>query len=511
LQSKTPSTKPAADGTHERFARKTISSIGWTLGFQILTQGSQFLAAVILARLLPPEDFGLIAMVAVFGGFANLFSDVGFGPALIQRQDVEERHYSSVFYFNVLIGFILMASFAMLSSAVARFYSEPRLVSLMIIIGSCFSVTSFGLVQRAILTREMNFRTLGFIDFAAVALSGILAIALALSGLGVWSLAYQSLSQAVLQVIGLWWASGWRPRMLFQRAAIRELFKFSSNLTAFTAINYWYRNGDNLLVGKFFGSTALGVYSRAYNLMLMPLTQITYVVSKVMFPALSKLQDDKPRVKSIFLRSTAMMALVTFPLMSGLFVVADNFILAFYGPHWAGVVPILRVFCILGMFQSIATGGWIFQSQGRTDWMFWWGTVNAVLSIAAMFVGVWLGSPMAVAACLVVIGILLTPPGFIIPGKLIGMSLQDVIRNTWGVLACSAIMAGAVWGLGVLLPSDWSHWAFLGLQVVFGVVVYALLIHCARLAPYLELRSIAKRHVLSRRASAEPLPAQPAP
>jgi O-antigen/teichoic acid export membrane protein len=465
------------------------------VGFQALTQGSQFLVAVFLARLLTPKEFGLLAMVTVFSGFANLFNDLGFGPALVQRQRVEERHYTSVFWLNVAIGCTLMAVFAATSPLVARFYAEPRLIPIMSVIGTCFAITALGLVQRVILTREMDFRALGLIDFAALTVSGILAITLAIRGFGVWSLVWQGVSISILQVIGLWWVSSWRPKVLFDPTVIRELFKFSSNLTAFTAINYWYRNGDNLLVGKFFGSAPLGMYSRAYNLMLMPLNQITFVVSKVMFPALSRIQEDKARVRSIYLRSIAMIALVTFPLMSGLFVVANHFVLAIYGPPWAGVIPILRVFCILGMFQSISTGGWIFQSQGRTDWMFWWGTISAFLSIGAMLVGVWLGSPMAVAVCLVVIGILLTPPSFILSGKLIGMSLGDVVRSAWGVLACAAAMACTVWALGVSLPSSWSHWAFLSLEVPFGMAVYGLLIHCTQLAPYRELRTIAIQQI----------------
>jgi len=465
------------------------------LGFQVLAQISQFLVAVFLARLLTPKEFGLLAMVTVFSSFANLFSDLGFGPALVQCKCVTERHYSSIFWLNAAVGCALTAGFAALSPLIARFYLEPRLVPIMSVLGFCFSITALGLVHRVILTRDMDFRTVGWIDFASLSISGILAITLAKYGLGIWSLVIQMLSQSLLQVIGLWWASSWRPRLLFDSSVIRELFKFSSNLTAFTAINYWYRNGDNLLVGKFFGSAALGIYARAYGLMLMPLNQITYVVSRVMFPALSRIQDDKERIRNIYLRSIAMIALVTFPLMSGLFVVADQFVLAIYGPAWSGVAPILRIFCILGMFQSISTGGWIFQSQGRTDWMFWWGSASALLSIAAMLVGVWIGSPLAVAACLVVTGILLMPAGFIIPGKLIGMRLRDVVRSVWAVLACASLMACAVWVLGAGLPSSWPPWALLSLQVTFGVLAYGLLIHCTKLAAYGDLRRIAKQQI----------------
>lgn len=481
-------------------ARNTISGLGWSLNAQLLRQVSQLLTTVFLVRLLLPQDFGLVAMVVVFSGFASLFGDM-FGPALVQRQEIEERHYCSVFWLNVAFGVALAGILAGASPLIAKFYREPRLIPVVLLIGLCFPISSLGLVQKAILTRQMNFRALGLIDFSSVTVSGIIAIILAWRGFGVWSLVCQILCMTIFEVVGLWWFCSWRPRIFFNRAAIRELFRFSSHLTGFTAINYWYRSGDNLLVGKFFGSATLGIYSRAYNLMLLPLTQITYVVSKVMFPALSRLQDDKARVRSIYLRSIAIIALVTFPLMLGLLVVADHFVLAVYGNVWANVIPILRIFCILGMVQSVSsTAGWIYQSQGRTDWMFWWGIICTVLYIGAMILGVHLGSAMAVAACLAAMGILLTPFDFSISGSLIGMTLRDVARSTGSVLACATAMACAVWALGAFLPSGWSHWVYLGVEIPFGAVMYALLVHVSHLAPYQELRAIIIRQLHERSA-----------
>jgi PST family polysaccharide transporter len=484
-------TEEASRGHHEDLPGKTIWGLAWSLGTQLLRQGSQFLITVFLSRLLTPRQFGLVAMVVVFSGFASLFNDLGFGPALVQRKAVEDRHYCSVFWLNVLFGITVAGVLAGTSPLIARLYREPQLIPIVILVGLCFPINSLGLVQRASLTRKMDFRGLGLIDLGSVTVSGIVAIALACWGLGVWSLVCQMLCLAISGVVGLWWVSGWRPRWFFDRAAIRELLGFSSNLTGFTAINYWYRNGDNLLVGRFFGSAALGIYARAYNLMLMPLTQITDVVSRVMFPALSRLQDEKVRVKSIYLRAIAMIALVTFPLMLGLFVVADHFILAVYGTAWAGVIPILRIFCVLGMAQSVSsTVGWIYQSQGRTDWMFWWGTLCALLSIGAMVLGVRLGSTMAVAACLTAMGLLLTSPSFSIPGKLIGMTLRDVAQSTWSVLACATAMALSVWLLGLLLPHSWSDWTHLGVEVSFGAAIYLVLVRLCQLAPYREFRGV---------------------
>lgn len=491
-----PQTFEGIRSDRDSLAGKTISGLGWSLGTQALKQGFQFVITVFLARLLTPREFGLVAMVIVFSGFASLFNDLGFGAALVQRREVEERHYCSVFWMNVMFGVVLGGLLAASSPLIARFYHEPRLIPVTVLISLCFPIGSVAIVQRSRLTRQMDFRSLGLIDIVNVTISGFIAIMMGWLGFGVWSLVCQILCLAIFEVIGLWLASDWRPSMSFDRASIGELLEFSSNLTGFTVINYWYRNGDNLLVGKFFGGAALGIYSRAYNLMLLPLSQITYVVSKVMFPALSRLQDDKDRIKNIYLRSIAMIALVTFPMMMGLLVIADHFILAIYGPKWSGVIPILRVFCILGMVQSVySTIGWIYQSQGRTDWMFRWGIFSACLSIMAMGLGVWLGSPLAIAACLTVVGIVLLPPGFDIPGKLIRVTKRDVAQSVSGVSICAAAMAFSVWILEVVLPSGWSQWAYLGLETSFGAVVYFLLIHFSRLTPYLEFREIMARQI----------------
>ncbi len=479
-----------------KFVQRTISGLKWTLAAQVMSQGARFLISVLLARLLAPVDFGLLAMTAVFTGFADLFSDFGFSSALIQRKEIEDRHYSSVFWLNLGLGILLAGLAVAAAPLVSRFYHEPRLASIMMVISISFPLASLSLVQRAALTRAMEFRSLGLIDTGTAIVSGGIAIVLAMRGFGVWSLVWQLLLSSVLTVLATWWVTGWRPQWSFDRAALADLFGFSANLTGFSLINYWFRNGDNMVVGKYFGSAALGIYARAYNLMLLPLTQITYVVSKVMFPALSRMQDDKARVRSVYLRSIALIALITFPLMLGLLVVADHFVLAIYGNAWAGVIPILRMFCVLGLVQSISsTAGSIYQSQGRTDWMFWWGTIYALLYIGGIILGVWLGSSMAVAACLTVVGILLTPVGFIVSGKLIGMSFLHVAKSAWGVLACATAMACSIWFLGALLPPSWSHWAYLSVVVPFGVGVYAVLIHLFQLAPYRELRTLLTRQV----------------
>ena len=471
--------------------KQTLSSIEWSAGAQIAKQVLQFIISVILIRLLTPKDFGLIGMIMVFIGFAGLFSELGFGAALIQKKEIEERHLSSIFWLNIATGLILTGIMLAIAPVIATFYNEPRLKLLTMVLSATFFIGSLSIVQKAILTRSMNFRVLTIVETSAMSIAGIFAIILAFLGFGVWSLVWQSIVSAIIGVIILWVLSDWKPCLQFNKNAAKELLGFSGNLLAFNVFNYWARNVDDLLIGKVIGSSGLGIYNRAYHLMLIPLSQISSVVGKVMFPMLSKIQDDKVRVKHLYLSTISIIALITFPMMMGLLVVADSFVLALFGQKWIEVIPVLQIFCLLGLAQSIGTTvGWIYQSQGRTDWMFWWGIAAGTVSIISFIIGISIGSIMAVAYCYAIANILLFYHNLTIPGKLINMTFSDVVRSVSGVFGCAVFMAGGVYLLGMLLPSEWPHWANLLSQVPFGIIIYIVLIHFFKLKSYVEAKEL---------------------
>jgi PST family polysaccharide transporter len=480
--------------------QETIAGIGWTAIAQIAKLTVQFAISIILARLLLPQDFGLVAMIAVFTGFAALFGELGFGAALIQRELVEERHFSSVFWLNLFAGLILTGLIMAVAPAVALFYGEPRLTPLTMLVALNFSIGPLNMVQSAILRRRMEFRSLALAEIAIAIVAGVVGILLATLGFGVWSLVWQMLTASSMTVVVLWWITGWRPLLLFDRQAVVDLLRFSANLVGFRTVNYWVRNGDDMLIGKFIGSGGLGIYARAYSIMVLPLNQITNILTRVMFPALSRVQNDKPLVKRTYLRALAMIALLSFPMMMGLLVVSEHFVLALYGPNWAEVIPILHIFSLLGMVQSIGTTvGWIYESQGRTDWMFRWGLGAGALLIASIVVGILIGNVRAVALSYALTsGVILLYPSFAIPGKLIGMTFGDLVQTVAGIFGCAAAMALLVWGIGYLLPADWTHIAYLAVQVPSGMAVYGALIHFFRLQAYREVREIIREQLHSR-------------
>jgi PST family polysaccharide transporter len=477
-----------------------VRGLAWTGAGRAGQQLLQFGITVALARLLVPADFGLVGLILVFTGFASVFVDVGLSGAVIQRADLSERHVSTAFWLNVGAGLALSGVVAALSPLIAAFYGDPSLVELTLVMSLNFAVAGIGLVPRALIQRSMSFRRLAGIETAATAVAGTAAIVAALGGAGVWSLVVLTLTTSVITTVSLWLCSSWRPRLVVDRAALRELWGFSAGVLGFQTVNYWSRNFDNLLVGKVLGAAPLGIYSRAYSVMLMPISQVNLVTTRVMFPALSRLQADPGRAKRAYLRAVGLIALVTFPLVVGLFVEARSFVLALYGPKWSEMISILQILCIAGLFQSIGTTtGWIYQSQGRTDWLFRWGLAAGLLTIASFAIGIVWGL-VGIAVAYTARTLILVYFNYTIPGKLIGLTFRDVARQVRGVLAAALTMGLIVWLAQRQLPGGWSPGARLLVGTSVGVASYVALVRLMAPPPYGDLVDLVRRRGTSANA-----------
>jgi O-antigen/teichoic acid export membrane protein len=465
--------------------RQAISGVGWSGAATVSRTGLQLLVFIILARILSPSEFGLMGMLIVFVNFAALFSELGFASALVQRKEIEERHRSSIFWLNIMIGIGLTVIIVSSAPLIAGFYREPALVSIAMVVAINFTTGSFKVVQTALLQRDMRFKRLALINITSVTISGVISIAMAIQGFGVWSLVAQLLVQTGVEALIMFFLSDWRPRILFDVWAIRELLAFSANLTGFRVFNYWVRNADNLLVGRFVGTYELGLYSQAYNLLLLP-RQLTTVFSTVMFPLFSRIQDDQQRIKKILLRTHRVIAFITVPLMSGLMMVATPFVMTVFGEKWSGMIPLLQAFCLVAVKQPVSTMSWVFQSQGRTDLQFRWAVFSGVVTITFFVVGVRWGVT-GVAVAYVLRSYLLWYHAVSIPGKLIGLKFGEYIRNLSGVLVIALVMVLSVWAVGLLMPLNWPSPVVLGTQVTVGVLVYTSLVAGLKITAYGEL------------------------
>ncbi len=489
------------------FRRRTISGMKWSIVSQGVRQVLGLITTVWLARLLSPRDFGLVGMVTVIANFAALFGELGFSAALVQKKDVTQEHLSSVFWLNLGCGLVLTALFAAAAPLVASFNREPILVPLTVFIAADFLVSSLNIVQNTLLTRALSFRTLSVVEISAIAASGGLAIVMALAGFGVWSLAAQMVSLSAVTAAMLWKLAHWRPDLRFSWPAIRDLLGYSLNYFGSRALIYWTRNADYLLIGRFLGANPLGVYTRAYVVMMVPLLNVSRVLGRVMFPSLALIQDDKARVKRTYLKVTRVIALITFPMMLGLFVCVEPFVLVVFGRSWREMIPLLRVFALTGMLESVSTlNSNIFQSQGRTDQQFRLDLVLRTVLVAGIAIGLRWGI-LGVAIGYSVASALNTYPSVYFAGRLVGLSFAELAANLASILGCSLAMAGIAWAAGRFVFAGWPHWATLAGQVLCGAAAYALLVHFFQVPAYLEARQVVLdqlRSMLAPRRRASP-------
>ena len=384
-----PNPAEAAISPVSELKSATIRGLVWMGGAQVVRQLLQLVIAVVLGRMLYPGDFGLIGMVSAFMGFATLLTDLGLGAALIQRPNIREAHLSTAFWINLAAGAVLSTVALAMGPLLADFFGEPRLSRLTAVLGLTLFIGSASVVPRALASRSMSFRRLSMVDLGSVAVGGVAAIAAAVADAGYWSLAVQALVTTGCSTVAISVWMGWRPRLALESHAARELWKFGAGQTGFTAINYWARNADDILIGRFVGPAELGLYPRAYQLMRLPLMQVSQVVGRVMFPAMARMQSDHRRVRRVYLDAVSAIALVAFPLMTGLAAASPELVPGVLGSRWSGAVVLLQILAVAGVPQSVGlTVGWIYQSQGRTDVMLRWGVGATALALLAFAIGV---------------------------------------------------------------------------------------------------------------------------
>lgn len=467
----------------------------WSGSAQLGTQLLSLLGTLVLARLLSPEAFGLLGMVTVFTGLIAVFQNLGLGPAIVQDRAVDEGQLSGLFWVNVLFSLLLMAIGVATAPLVARFYDQPEVLMIMVVLVVMFPVSAVSLVPDAVLTRDMDFRRLGLIDVGSQMLGLVAGVGLASLGFGVWALVWQQVTAATSRTLLKVLITPWRPAFVLPLRSIRSQLVFGIRVLGGSLLSYGTRNVDDLLIGRVLNASALGTYQMAYRLMLWPLQHVSQVVGSVMFPALAFIQDDTERVKRGFLRGVSMIALVTFPVMIGAWLVAPMAVPLLLGPQWAGVVPVFEILCPLGLVQSVATStGWIFLSQGRADLRLKLQAFMSPLLILSFIVGLRWGI-VGVAACYAAMSALLIPVQIRVAGGLIGMGMDDVVRALAGVLGYSLAAGGAAALVGWLVPAAFGVWLRLMAQVTCGVVVYVWLIHRSKLPAYVQLRELLAERV----------------
>lgn len=352
----------------ESLKSQTIKSSFWSMVERLSVQSVSFIVMLLMANVLTPADYGLVGMIVVFIDVAQSLVDSGFSQALIRKQDRDTVDMSTVFYFNIAFGLLFYLLLYFTSPLIADFYNQPELVMLTRIVSLCVIFNSFVLVQKALLTSDLDFKTQARVSLIASMASGMLGIILAYSGVGVWAIVGYQLSNVLVSAILLWICSKWRPIYVFSKASFKELFGFGSKLAIAGLINTLYSNLYLIVIGRLFRATELGYYTRANQFGSFLSVNFTTVLQRVAFPVLCKVREDKEVLKNGYRSFIALAAFLVFPLMTGTAVVARPLILLVLNDEWLPVVPLLQILCFSFMLYPVqAINLNLLQVEGRSD------------------------------------------------------------------------------------------------------------------------------------------------
>lgn len=431
-------------GNAPSFMGKTVLRGAAVTGFaQVVKMGVQFLSVISLARLLSPEDFGLVASVSPVIAFIVLFQDIGLQQAVIQRPTITPDQLNRIFWVTALLGAGCVGITCALSPAVAWFYGDPRLTWLTVAICLPILISSMASLPFSLLNRTMRFGALAVLDILAAVLGFLATLTGALCGLGYWSLALSQPVTACVLLFGSMLASGWRPgrpRFWIER----EIFSFGANLTGFNILNFFARNLDNILIGRYVGSVPLGYYDRAFKLLLFPLQNVSWPLGRVVMPVFSRMQDDKPRLRETYLRTVGLLTLATVPGIAALTIVPVDVVRLLFGEKWLPVAPIFAWLGVAALVQPLHTSvNWLFVSQGKTQAIFRWGMYVAFTTILSFVVGLQWGAVGVAAAYTISEYAVRMPVLYWVMGRLGPVTAWDYVHVQVPLL----LAAGMTWGL----------------------------------------------------------------
>jgi len=443
---------------------------------QVAQRATTLVVTAILARKLLPADFGLIALTLLSVNFISYFQDMGLSSALVQRAELEKQHLDTAFWVNVAGGLMLGVIGLALSPVLAVFFREPRLTRLLMVMMITLPINGLGWASYALLQRRLAFKQIAIIEWVNVSVSGVAAIALAISGIGVWALVAQNIVGSLIIAGGRLAAADWFPGLSFSRKRFRELFSFSSGALGYFLVNHVMRNVDKMIIGGVLGATALGFYSIAYNLILMPGMTICGLVGRVMFPALSSVQTDLSRFRRAYLRMARTVAFATFPMIVGLGATARIFVPTIYGDRWLPSIPILQILIVIGFFEAIAIWGAAAWALGNTRMSVICAVISLVMMTASFAVGVNWGLTGVAWAYVIASPIIFLVP-HIWTNRLMDLRLGSLLEAIAPPLCAASVMGLSVWWLindGVRLFT--ASWANLIAYVALGAAIYALVL-----------------------------------
>jgi O-antigen/teichoic acid export membrane protein len=467
---------------------KTMRALSWGMLESLGVHVVRFCIGVLLARLLFPEQFGLIGMLWIFIAVAQSFTDSGYGLALIQKKEVTPVDTSTIFYFNIAVGLAATGVVCSVAPWIAAFYNQPILTPLTRAMSLVIFINSFSIIHSNMLHKHMDFKMLTKVSMGENLLAGVIGVAMAVAGFGVWSLVAQQVSAAFFRTLFLWLLYAWRPLRTFSMESLKQLFGFGSRMLASGLIDQIFSNIYFVVIGKLFSAADLGYYTRAKSIQELPANTVSGLFARVTFPLFSRLQDDPVGLKRGMRKSLSLLMMVNLPMMFGLAVIAEPLIHVMLTEKWAECIPYLELLCFYGLLHPVNLLNLnLLLSLGRSELYLRLEIIKKVLIVICVAT-TWPWGIPAMIYGLILFSVVSCYLSSYYTGELIGYPLQEQLRDILPYFIISGLMGIVIYALD-FLPFP-NHWSMLLVNVVTGVSVYTGLCLLFRLEAFMELWTV---------------------
>ena len=466
---------------------KTIKGVGWSAADAFLGQGITFIVGLVLARLLSPEEYGLIGICLIFTTVLNGLVDSGFSSAIIRKSDVTNDDYNTMFITNLVISVILYIVLFIAAPWISLFFEREALIPLIRVMGCILMINALSITQNTNLTKKIDFKTKTKASLISALLSGIVGITMAYIGFGVWALVAQVLSKQIFNTICLWYFNRWWPNFTFSRSSFKYMWGFGSKLMLSGLLDNIWKQLYQVVVGKFYSPATLGQYTRSKEYANIFSANITSVVQRVSYPALSEIQDDKARLVAAYRKVIKVTMFVTCICMISLGAVSEPLIYCLIGPKWHEAATYLPLICVsMSLYPLHAINLNMLQIQGRSDIFLYLEIIKKIIGILPLSIGIFINIYWMLVASIVtgIIGFFLNS---YYTGKSLGYSSWMQLKDVSASYMVACIIAVSVFFLKYL---PISYWIILPLQIIVGCIVCLMVCEIIKLSEYIEIKRI---------------------
>lgn len=471
----------------QRLKSKAVSGASWSAIDTVAKFGISFLVSLVLARLLGPEEYGLIGLLTIFINVSNTIVDSGFSNAMIRKQGIKDIDYCTVFYTNLAFSLFLFVLLFFCASPIALFFNRVELVSLTRVLSLVIIINALALVQETQLVKKIDFKTQTKITIFASLISGSVGIGMAFCGCGVWSLVGQQLSSRLSNTLFLWLYNKWIPKLQFSWTSFKEMWGFGWKLLVSALINTVWKEINHVIVGKFYSPQTLGQYTRAQQFSSMGASNITSIVSRVSYPVLSSIQDDKSRLKAGYQRVIRTTMFPSFVVMMGMAAVARPMILVLIGEKWLPCVPFLQIICFSGMLYPLhAINLNMLKVQGRSDLFLRLEIIKKIIAVGPLLLGIFVDIYWMLGGGFIT-GLIAYYLNAYYSGPFLGYSIKDQIKDLLPSFAIALVMAIVVFLISLI---ELNPFILLPIQILVGAAFVIIVSELVKLPEYFEIKSI---------------------